>query len=84
LAREHALDLKRPFDAEAADLVSREAGDIAAAEIDFARSCREEAGDQVEERRFAGAVGADDGVELPARQRQGQVVDGGQAAEPLR
>src|SRR4029450_11530542 len=41
----------------------------------------EQAGNQVEERRLAGAVRADDGMESSAGEAEAQVVDSGQAAE---
>ena len=40
-----------------------------------------EAGQAVEHRRLAGAVGADDGGDLPLPGREGQIVDGHDAAE---
>src|SRR2546422_600426 len=39
--------------------------------------------DQVEERRLAGAVRADDGVDRSLADREGDVVDGDEAAERL-
>ena len=55
-----------------------------AVEHDLAGGGREEAGDHVEERRLAGAVGADDGAKFPRRHLHRHVADGDQAAELLR
>src|SRR5262245_11259841 len=81
--REHALDLQRAFDAEPADLVRLEPGDLATVEEDPAGVGREQAGYQVEERGLAGAVRADDRVQPPAGEAEAQVVDRGQSAEAL-
>src|SRR3569833_1925476 len=62
LPREYAFDLKRPLDAEAADLMGRQAGNVAPAEKDLAGRRMQQTGNQVEERRLPGTVGADDGV----------------------
>src|SRR5438552_4912208 len=59
--REDIGSLERAADAHAAELVRRHAGDVAPVEGDPARVAAEVAGDQVEERRLAGAVGPDDG-----------------------
>ena len=81
--REHALDLQRAFDAEAADLVRRAAGDIVAVEEHAAAVGRQQARDQIEERGLAGAVRPDDGVQRARRRDRSSGVDGGEAAEAL-
>ena len=58
--------------------------DVLAVENDAARCRREEAGDQIEEGRLAGAVRADDGAQLAGLDRHRDIVDGDQAAEMLR
>src|SRR6185437_17142665 len=60
----------------AADQRGAEKGDIAA--ID-----RKEIGDEVEERRLAGPVGADERGQAAFRNGEGDIVDGAQAAEGL-
>ena len=59
-------DLERFRDAELGVFVLREAGDVCAFEGDAAGGWRELAGERVEERALAGAVGADDARELAA------------------
>ena len=65
-------------------LFGRKRRDVAAVEQDRARGRREEAADQIEERRLAGAVGADHGAQLARLDGERDVVDGDQAAEALR
>jgi len=67
---ERAGDLEGPRDAQLGDAVGRHAGDPPALELDLAGTRRQVAGDQVEQRRFAGAVGSDNGDELPRRDGQ--------------
>ena len=68
------------------DLVAASRPSIALpSNTDRAGGRRVDAGDQIEDGRLAGAVGADQAVELrPARSRASSVVDGRQAAEPHR
>ena len=70
-------------DAAAGDAVGPQAGDLAAVEEDAAGVGRLEAGDQVEQRRLAGAVGADDAEDLALVDIEGDVGVGGEAAEAL-
>src|SRR5262249_46804780 len=71
------------LDAEPADRVRLEAADLAPVEEDSSRVGGEQAGDQIEQGRLAGAVRADDGMQPSARERIAQVVDRGEAAETL-
>ena len=52
-----------------------------AAELDRARARRDVAGDDVEERRLAGAVRAEDGAPLAVRDVEVDVAHGVEAAE---
>src|SRR5262249_35234562 len=61
--------------------VGRQSGDILAVEQDFPAGGPDHAGEAVEESRLAGAVGADDGTDLAAPDRDADVVQGGEAAE---
>src|SRR6185369_9700201 len=81
---EDALHLQRPFDAQPADFMRAQAGDVAAAEQHLPGIWLEQAGDQVKQRCLAGAIGADDRMQLTARQCQAQVVDRGETAESAR
>ena len=77
-------DLERARHAAPHALVGRERGDVASLEPDRARGRREQAADQVEERRLAGAVRADDRAQFAGLDGQRHVVDGDQAAKALR
>src|SRR5262249_55465977 len=79
--RKHALDLQGALNPEPADLVRLEPGDVAAAEKNPAAMGGEEARDQVEQRRLAGAVGADDRVQRPGSEAQADPIDRGEPAE---
>ncbi len=81
--RKHALDLQRALDAEPADVVRLETGDVAPGKEDASVVGREQAGDEIEQGGLAGAVRADDGVQPSARERVAQVVDRDEAAEAL-
>src|SRR5207247_5352515 len=61
--------------------VGTPAGDVDAAEEDAAGVRRQQSGDQVEDRRLAGAVGADEPEDLMGGEGKGHVVDRGDAAE---
>ena len=50
-------------------------GDILVADEDFALVDRDGAADDVEQRRFARTVGADDADELPFRNGEGEIVE---------
>jgi hypothetical protein len=65
-------------------LVGRKAGDVAAAQQDPAAGRRHLAGEEVDERRLAGAVRPDDGVDLARLECERDVVDRGEALEALR
>src|SRR5207237_2541394 len=81
--REDADDLEGAPDAAAGDLPGFEAVDPPAAEAHAAGIEPLDTGDAVEERRLARAVGADEAVDAPGLQRQGDVIDGGHATEAL-
>src|SRR5690606_34962626 len=82
-AMENIGDLERAREAEPVDLVRRKAGNPRSPQSDLARSRREHAGDDVEQRRLAGAVRADEGVPLARRDRQVDVIHYPQFAEGL-
>ena len=65
-------------------LVGSERSNVAALEPDRARGRREQAADQIEERRLAGAVRTDDRAQFARLDGQRHVVDGDQAAKALR
>src|SRR4029079_19377031 len=67
--------------AEAADVVRRQPRDVAALEQDGAGVGAQMAGDQVEQRGLAGAVGPDDGGDLALGHAHAGVVDGQEAVE---
>src|SRR5438094_147025 len=83
-AREELDVLERPRDAPADDPVGRRSQQALAGEGDLARIRAVQAGDQVEERRLAGAVRADQPGNLALLDRERDVVDGDDASEPLR
>ena len=56
-------------------LMLRHVGDILVADEDFALVDRDGAADDVEQRRFARTVGADDADELPFRNGEGEIVE---------
>ena len=80
---EEAGDLERPGDPEVGDLLGLATGDVLAAEQDLARGRREEAGQQVEQRGLAGAVGADERVDGALGDAEADVGDRAEAAELL-
>ena len=67
--------------AHADAVVGRHLGDVLAEEAHAARGRREIAGDDVEQRRLAGAIGADHRPPLARRHRERDVLDGAQRAE---
>src|SRR5579863_3545010 len=73
--------LERASDPHAADAVRRRAGDVAAVEPYRAAIRPQMPGDQVEQRRLAGAVGADHGRDLTGIDRQADIADGAEAGE---
>ena len=88
LARRHfgkqRGDLEGARNAEPADLVACQAGDRMAGEPDRARARPDRAGDDVEQRRLARAVGADDGAHLAFLDAHGDLVERDQGAIPSR
>ena len=78
---ERVRDLKRAPDACDAALPRRRAGDVVAVEVDFAAIRRVQSGDEVEQRRFAGAVRSDNAERFALRDFQMQEVDRFQRAE---
>ena len=68
-------------DPHAADLVRGDAGDVAALQHHLAAIRLRVPGDQIEERRLAGAVRADDGGDAPLLDVQAHVVGGDEARE---
>ena len=68
-------------DAQAPDAARRQAGDVLAGQHHAAAVGRELAAHHVEERRLAGAVGADDGEQLAGLDRERDVARGHHAAE---
>ena len=82
--REFAEDvgaLETAPDAEPGDAMGRKPGDLAPLIEDAAAARLQLARQQVDERRLAGAVGADDGVDLARQECQRHVGDGGETAE---
>src|SRR5947208_96064 len=82
-ARERPHDLERARQSEPADRVRLEPEERAFAEADLARVGRQEAREQVEGRRLACPVRADEPDHLALRQRQIEAGDGVDAAEVL-
>src|SRR5699024_2183742 len=75
--------LERARHAQTAQSVRRLGGDITAIERHAPGRGLIDAGDQVEQRRLAGAVGADDGIDLAALYLEIQILDCQHAAEFL-
>src|SRR5688572_28032161 len=63
------------------DAMRARAGDLSAIQEDAARARREGPGEEIEERRLARAVRADDRVQAARRDRQAHVLHRGQRAE---
>jgi hypothetical protein len=80
---ERARDLERAANAEIDDAIWRLPGDLAPLEPDRAGIGRERAGEHVEDRALAGAVGADQADDLALLDSERHAVDGGEAAEAL-
>ena len=80
---EFAGDLEGAQQAPGEQLVRLEAGDVGAVEEDLAAVGRQRAGDDVEERGLAGAVGADEAGDRAAGDIQRAIGDRLHAAEPL-
>jgi hypothetical protein len=76
-------DLERPRDAELADPMGSEAGDVPPVVAYAPDVGPVEARDAVEERALSGAVRPDDADDLPLAHREGDVVVGEEPAEAL-
>ena len=82
-AAEQGDVLEGARDAERGDVARLLLGDVAAFEHDAAGVGLVEAGDHVQQRGLAGAVGADDGEDAAAWHVERHVLHGGDAAETL-
>jgi hypothetical protein len=86
LARAHLRkqrgQLKRAGDAALADTRDRQPDEAFAGEADASIGRFERAGDQVEQRRFPGAIRADDGAHLALLDAHRDVIDRDEPAEP--
>ena len=74
--REEAPPLRDERDAQTAEIVRRDRGQVASVEASAARPDRQEAGERVDERGLAGAVGPDHRDELSVADSQRHVPDG--------
>src|SRR5262249_49317743 len=79
-AREDAAALWRLADAELDPAVGRQLRDVLAVEEDVSRRDRPDAGDRLQSGRLAGAIGADQRDNLARVDREGQALDGPNAA----
>ena len=82
-AAEQAHPLEGPGEPGAGDLIGRPAGQVAAERQDPAAGRRQHAGDHVDQRRLARAVGADQPQDLAALEPQADAVDRAQLVEVL-
>ena len=83
-AGEFLRDLERAGEAHMAALMHGKPGDVAAFEQDAAGARHEPAGDHVEERRLAGAIGADEAGDAAAVDFEAHIIDGDEPAETHR
>ena len=81
--REELIDLEGPGEAAAHAAVARRGGDVLAVEDDAAAARLEQAGEQIDERRLAGAVRADQRVTGSALETQRDAARRDDAAETL-
>src|SRR5579883_158699 len=81
--REDFGDLERPRHAELDAAMGGDQGHVAAVEQDASAGRRKEAAEQIEEGRLAGAVRADNGAELAARDGERYVAHRDEVAEAL-
>ena len=81
--RKRTHQLEGAADAAPADDVGPEPVDALAGEMDRAVVGREHAGDDVEQRGLAGAIGTDDREDSALRHAEADIVDREQAAEAL-
>ena len=79
--REKVGDLERSGEARRDYSVRRPAGDVDASEKDAAAIGNEQPGNQIEECRLAGAVGADQRVQGAVGDRQARILERADAAE---
>ena len=82
--RKQRRELKRARQAALADLVRGAPGYVVAGKAHTARRRLDDAGDEVEQRRLAGAVGSDDGAHLAVGNLHADVVHGNERAVTLR
>ena len=80
---EQLIDLVALGQAELTNVDNAHAGDIAPVEHDLAGARRDFAGQHLEERRLAGAVGADDAAQFAAMDRKIDIAVGEQTAVAL-
>jgi len=76
-------DLKGADNAAAGDLGGLVAGDINVVETDAAAAWFQELGQKIEASRLAGAIRADQGMDIPAADAQVHVIDCREALELL-
>ena len=81
--REDAGVLERASEADGGPAVGPPPGDVDTLQEDATAVEREQAGDEVEDRGLASAVGADETQDRVGLEREGDVVDRDDAAEPL-
>src|SRR3546814_7698866 len=82
-AREESCDLERAREPAPGNGVGRQAADVAAVQPHRATVRQIEPGNQVEGGGLAGAVGADERMDLSARHREVDLLHGADAAEAL-
>jgi len=80
---QHRRDLERAREAQLHAPMHRQPGDVATEEADGARIGRQAAGELADQGRLAGAVGADQGMDLAGAHLDRKVVGRDQAAEAL-
>ena len=81
---EDALNLQGARQSQLADAMRRKARNVLAAETHLPGGCRQRTGDDVEERRLAGAVWTDNGVQLVRFQAHVDIVECPEATEMFR
>ncbi|MNF77122.1 hypothetical protein D3C84_592600 [compost metagenome] len=80
---EHRRNLEGAHQPQAGDPVGRQLADDLALIQHLATGGRQEVGQQVEDRGFSGAIGADQGMDMPFLYLEIDRVDGGEAIELL-
>src|SRR5262249_32793002 len=81
--REDGGDLEGPYEAHARDRGGLAPRDVAVVEAEAPGRRRQEGAEQVEDRRLAGAVGADERVDRAPADAQSDVLHGHEAAKLL-